>query len=74
MIIIFVGMPWIIMKSYFNFINFNACYFLLWMLSRHLTHVGRLMTPIMMKHLVLWSIQVRTGLKRKEKEEVTVLL
>jgi len=60
-----------------NFINFNVCYLiffiLIWMLSRHLTHVGRLMTLLMMKHLVLWSVQVKTGLKRKEKEEVIVL-
>jgi hypothetical protein len=38
-------------------------------LIRHLTRVEKLMTLSMMKLLVLWSVQVRTEQKRKEREE-----
>jgi hypothetical protein len=42
-------------------------------LARHLTRVEKLMTLSMMKLLVLWSVQVRTEQKRKEREEVHVI-
>lgn len=59
-------------KSYL--INLDAfCIFCHLVLSRHLTHVGILMHS-MMKLLVLWSARVRTGQKRKEREEVTYLI
>jgi hypothetical protein len=42
-------------------------------LARHLTRVEKLMTLSTMKLLVLWSVQVRTEQKRKEREEVHVI-